>query len=332
MKRLLLSAAFAVGLAPSVWAVDYTLEISMETGPNHIRNIIVTELAAEIEKSSNGRLEMKIFHGASKFKGKNVPTALAQGALDMGIIGNWYLGKIVPDYNMAGLPLFYGRSRQEQYKVWDGDVGQELEQALEKKLNVEIIGRSLDLGFGAMFFTKTDVDSYEDIVGMKMRAPGGAANIARLKAQGVAGVSIPFPDVPQALQRGTVDGLLTTHESVRSAKLWDSGLKYSFSDNHAFYQYLPMVSRKAWDKLPADLQKLVTDTWNSKVDDARDLAAERQASAREDGAKMGMTQRDASPEERAAMRAKLMADQDVLVKELRINPDLVKKALAAMGE
>jgi TRAP-type C4-dicarboxylate transport system substrate-binding protein len=311
-------------------AADYKIEISLETGPNHVRNISVVKLAKTLEGASGGKLEVKVFHGASKYKGTNVPTALAQGALDMGMPGTWHLGKFIPSFNMPGLPAFYGRPRAEQYKVWDGAVGKELNARLEKKLKVKVIGRWFDLGVGQMFFINKDVKSHADLKGLKMRAPGGAANLARYDGFGAKAIKIAWPDVPQALQRGTVDGVLTTFESVRSAKLWDSGLKHAFEDDQSFFQYVPVMSMRAWKKLSPDLQKLIVDTWESNVDSVRKLAHERQNSARKDAAKNGIHQVVATPEARAGMRKKLLAGQAALVKKLRIDQKLVKKAEAIL--
>ena len=319
----LVAGALAVGPAG---AAEYSIEISLETGPNHVRNMSVVQLAKELEEASGGRLEVKVFHGASKYKGTNVPTALAQGALDMGLPGTWHMGKAVPSFNMPGLPMFYGRPREEQYKVWDGEVGKALNKQLEDKLGVKVIGRWIDLGFGQMFFTDTAVKSHSDLKGLKMRAPGGAANLARYDSFEATAVKIAWPDVPQALQRNTVDGVLTTFESVRSAKLWDSGLKHAYEDNQAFFQYVPVMSKKAWDSLPEDIQTLIVETWEAKVDAVRDTAAGRQQSAREEAEANGINRVVGSPEDLAKMREKLMGTQDALVEELRIDADLVKKA------
>ena len=313
-------------LATAATTAEHRIEISLETGPNHVRNISIVELAKEIEAASGGRLEVKVFHGASKYKGSNVPTALAQGALDMGMPGTWQIGKVAPDFNMPGLPMFYGRSREAQYAIWDGEVGKALNKKLEEKLGVKVIGRWIDLGFAEMFFTDKEVKSHADLKGLKMRAAGGAANLARFKTFGATAVKIAWPDVPHALQRKTVDGVLTTHESVRSAKLWDSGLKYAYDDNQTFFQYVPVMSNKAWERLPADLQKLIVDIWEVKVDSVRALARERQQSARKDGAANGIKRIDASAAEIAAMRKKLMMTQKDLIKILRIDASLVTKA------
>jgi len=333
LKHLSLAASAAVlAMASVANAAEYKVEISLETGPNHVRNMSVVALAKKLEKATGGRLEVKVYHGASKYKGSNVPTALAQGALDMGMPGTWHLGKFIPEFNMPGLPLFYGRARAAQYKVWDGEVGKTLNAMLEKKMKVKVIGRWFDLGYGQMFFIKKKVKSHADLKGLKMRAPGGAANLARYDTFGAKAIKISWPDVPQALQRGTVDGLLTTHESIRSAKLWDSGLKYAYDDNQAFFQYLPVMSMRAWNKLPADIQKLIVDTWEANVDSVRKTAEKRQNSARVDGAKNGIARIDATTADLDSMRKKLLATQDALIKKLRMDPALVKRAEALLAQ
>ncbi|HUS97977.1 MAG TPA: TRAP transporter substrate-binding protein DctP, partial [Hyphomicrobiaceae bacterium] len=326
------SAAVLAFASSSVIAAEHKLEISLETGPNHVRNLSVVALAKKLEEATKGRLEVKVFHGASKYKGTNVPTALAQGALDMGMPGTWHLGKFIPEFNMPGLPTFFGRPRPEQYKVWDGEVGKELVSRLEKKLKVKVIGRWFDLGYAQLFFIEKEVKAHADLKGLKVRAPGGAANLARLEAFDAAAIKIAWPDVPQALQRGTVDGVITTHESVRSAKLWDSGLKFALDDNQSFFQYLPIISNRAWSKLPADIQKIIVDTWEANVDEVRKTAHERQDSAREVGAKNGIKRNIPSDADLASARKKLMAGQAALIKTLKIDAALVAKAEAILAK
>ena len=331
MKNILIAACAALTLTFPAFAADYTLKVSLETGPNHIRNIILGEIAKDMEEASDGRLALKIFHGASQYKGRDVATALAQNALDMGFPGVWHLAAILPEFNLNGLPMFYGMPREVQYKVWDGATGQEMNRRIEEKLGVVVLGPWMDLGYGTMFFTKQQVTELAELEGMKIRAPGGASYITRFNVFGATAVSIPFPDVPQALQRGTIDGVSTSHESVRAAKLWDAGLKYALDDYQVFNHYVPIVSRQAWEKLPGDLQTIVREAWLKSVGKARDLAAERQASAIKEGARNGISYAIATQEDRANMRKRLMAVQPALIKELRIDPELVALAKSDLG-
>lgn len=319
-------AVFAFGSAGSFAQEKHRLEISLETGPNHIRNIGITEWAEDLEKKSNGKLEVKIYHGAAKYKDTDVPKALNQGALDMGYPGTWQLGKFVSDFDIVDLPMFFGRTQEENYKVFDGPVGKALAEKFEKKLGVKIIGKWLDLGFQNTFTTSKPIKVYTDMKGMKIRIPGGAANIARYETLGAAAIKIAWPDVPQALQRGTVDGLSTTFESIRSAKLWDSGLKNAYVSQHSFSQYLPTIAGKSWAKYPKEIQDLITSTWAAKVDVLRERAKKRQEEAQEDGKKNGIAVVVPTAEDISAARKVLMAKQDALVTELQVDPALVKTA------
>ena len=44
-----------------VSAQDHKLDISLETGPNHVRNLAIVKLAEELEEASGGRLEVRVF-------------------------------------------------------------------------------------------------------------------------------------------------------------------------------------------------------------------------------------------------------------------------------
>lgn len=329
MKTALMAAA-AICTAATSWAADYKLDISLDTGPSHIRNESIMKFADELKARSDGKLEVRVFHAASQYKGSNVPTALAQGALDMGAPLHQHFSKIIPEAGTVLLPLFYGATPEEIHAVWDGPAGDELNAMIEKKLRVKVIGRWFDLGYGTVFTTEKQLNKPEDMDGMKMRVPGGAANMQRYSTFGANPVSIPLSDVPQALQRGTVDGIWSTQETVRSAKLWESGISYAFEDRQAFLQYVPMISLTAWDKYPEEIQTLIVDTWEDMIDDVRAVAMERQTKAREIGAENGVITVDPSPEDLARMREQLMAGQAEVVEELGIDPDFVATVQAEL--
>ena len=333
IRAALLSAAATFALTTTAFGqAKYKLEISLETSPNHVRNISVVEIAKELEKQAGGKLEIKIYHGAAKYKDTDVPKALNQGALDMGIPVTFHLGKYVSDFDALDLPIFYGRSRQELYKVTDGPVGKRLAAALDKKLGVHVVGKWMDLGPQHVYTLKVPINTSKDLVNLKIRTPGGAGNLARYEVLGANPIKIAWPDVPQALQRGTMDGLMTTFESIRSAKLWDSGLKHAYVNDQSFTQYVPLISNKTWNKYPPEIRDLITKVWASKIDEVRDLAEKRQASATEDAKKNGISVVIPTKADTQATRKKLLGAQADLVKKLKIDPGIVKEIEAALGE
>jgi len=332
ISKLVTTLAVLAFGATAAWAKSaHKLEISLETAPNHIRNIATLEYADELMKRSGGKLTVKVYHGAAKYKDTDIPKALNQGAIDMGMPVTLHLGKFISDFDAPDLPLFYGRTRQEVYKVWDGPIGKAVEAKLEKKLGVKVIGRWMDLGPGITFAVGKEIRTAADMANLKIRTPGGAANNLRYAVLGANPVKIAWPDLPQALQRGTVDGMFTTFESTRSAKLWDAGVKFAYENNQNFLQYVPTVSRKAWKSYPKDIQDLIVKVWEEKIDRIRDRAEQRQKSAKADAMKNGIKVVVPTREDLEGSRKKLLAKQDDMVKELKIDPGLVKKIAATLG-
>ncbi len=332
INKIFAVIAILVSTASSIKAKEMTFRISLNTGPNHVRNIALKGFVAKLSERTKGKLDVQVFPSGQLFKGPDVPKALAQGGVEMGVPIILYLSRVVPNAGLLDLPMFFGRSRSEIHAVMDGEVGAKLNKEIEDAVGVKIIGPNLDLGHGTIFLTEVEAKSLTDLNGLKLRVPGSPAAKLRYKTLGVEAVSISFSDVPIALAQKSIDGLMTTHETVRSAKLWESGLKYSIDTQGVFYQYVPMIGKPTWDKLGSDLQKIITDTWAETVGPARDLAAARQSSARDKGIANGIANIKADDKDLAAFRAKLMKKQGDIIKKTRINADFAASAAAVLGK
>ena len=77
---------------------------------------------------------------------------------------------------------------------------------------------------------------------------------------GIANVTA-WPDVPLAMSQGTFDGLISSNESANSAKLFDSGLRYSLQDKQGMGLYVPMVNPAFWQKIGPKLQETMVKLW-----------------------------------------------------------------------
>lgn len=323
-------ASLAIGQGSALAADAIPFRITLNTGPNHVRNIALQDFVAKLKERTKGKLDVQVFPSSQLVKGPDVPVALAQGAVEMGVPIILYISRVVPNAGIGDLPMFFGRSADDVHKVFDGPVGAALNEEIEKKLRVRVLGKNLDLGHGTLFTAKQPLNGLADIKGLKMRVPGSPASKARYSEAGATAISISFADLPIALAQGAVDGLMTTHETVRSAKLWESGVKYALDTQGTFFQYVPMVGEPTWKKLGPELQKVLTDTWAETVGGARALAAKRQTEARAEGAKNGITPVQATDKELAEFRDKLMAKQDDIIKAARIDPDFAAKVAEAL--
>ena len=321
-----LTAVSATGLA----AEEIPFRISLNTGPNHVRNIALEDFVNRLAERTEGRLDVQVFPSGQLFKGPDVPKALAQGSIEMGVPIILYISRVVPNAGLLDLPSFYGRTPEEIHAIMDGAIGAELNAEIESKMGVHVLGRNLDLGHGSIFTTERALNSLNDLDGLTLRVPGSPAARARYDSLGVESVAISFADVPIALSQKSIDGLMTTHETIRSAKLWESGLKYAIDTKGTFLQYVPMIGNSTWDSFDPDLREIISDTWSDTVDGARALAAERQASARTEAIDNGIAVVAATQEELADFRAVLAEQQDAIVEATRMDPEFVARAAAAL--
>lgn len=307
-----------------------TFRISVDTSPNHVRTVWVETFAERLKARSDGALDATVYHSGQLFKDVNIAKALRQGSVEMAVPGSWVLGGFERRIDAWTLPMLYGRTLDDFHAVSDGEPGQVVSAALEKKLDVKVLGKWFDLGASHTYFAGRKVETYDDMKGAKIRFPGGAGLSARLEYLGATPVLVPWPDVPLAMSRGNFDGLITTNESVKSAKLWESGLTSVFEDYQTVGQYIPMVAGDFWKKLTPDQQQLMTDLWDEVATEERAAALAAQLEAGEEAKRHGVVFVTPTPEQRSAMRRGMMESQDEIAKAVGIPADFVATVQATL--
>jgi C4-dicarboxylate-binding protein DctP len=304
------------------------LRASVDTSATHGRTIAVADYLKKLQEASKGRLETELFHSGQLFRDRDVAKALRQGSVEMAVPGTWVLTGFVPDTDVFQLPIFYGQPAEVVHRTIDGPVGQTINKELEEKLGVKVLGPWLDLGYQNVYSTSKPLNDFGDMAGMKIRNSGGAGQFARAKFFNAQPNMTAWPDVPLALSQGTFDGLSSTNESLASAKLWESGVRYGFEDHSFMGEYIPLVSEAFWKKLPPDLQKLMTDLWRDNIGTYRKNMEDAQTEARQLLEKHGVKFVDPPPEQLAEVRKKMLPLQDGVAKELRITPNLVMQIMS----
>ena len=307
------------------------LRCSLDTAPSHPRNVAWREFLGKIEAASGGQIKTKLFESGALFPDLKVVTALVQGQVEMCCPGTWTITGYVPDADFSQLPVFYGQPIAQVHKAADGKGGKFVNQAIANKLHVEVLGGWFDLGFNEWYSTKKPLNSLADLSGMKIRSPGGVLNSWRIRFLGGIANVTAWPDVPLALSQGTFDGLISTNESTNSAKLFDSGMRHSLQDNMGMGLYVPLVNQAFWTKIGPKMQETVLKLWADNLPAWRDSTAKRQAAARGELQSHGVTFVDVPQAELDAMRAKMVKEQDKVVADAHISPELVKLIASDVG-
>ncbi|WP_158742291.1 TRAP transporter substrate-binding protein DctP [Acidisphaera sp. L21] len=324
MGRILAAVIMVLtAISSPAWAqATYKLRASVDTSPSHARTISVADYLKTLQERSGGRIQTELFSSGQLFRDRDVAKALRQGAIEMAVPGSWVLTGFVPDADVFQLPAFFGQPAPVVYGAVDGGVGKAISDELEAKLGVKPIGAWLPLGYQNTYSTGKPIHSFADLAGMKIRNSGGAGQAIRAKFFNAQPNMTAWPDVPLALSQGTFDGLSSTDESLASAKLWDSGVKYGFEDHEFIGFYIPMVSDGFYKKLPPDLQKLLVDVWNENIATYRSNMEAAQTRARKTLEANGIVFVAPPDTALADIRKRMLPMQDAVAKELRITPAL----------
>src|SRR5215467_6827028 len=328
-RRSFTTSAAAALASPAVcrrgWAADapLTLRCSLETVPSHTRNGTIRDYLARIEAGSGGRIKTQLFESGQLFPDIRVGTALLQGQIDMAVPGTWTLTGIVPDADFFQLPALYGQTMEVLHRAADGKPAQLLTGQIERKLNAHVLGAWLDLGFFNWYSTSRPLGAYADLKGMKIRNAGGAGQAWRTQFMGAIPNTTPLPNVPLALSQGTFDGLITSNETIASGQFWESGIRYGLEDHQFMAIYIPMVSGAFWRKLDPEDRRMMSDLWGANIAGYRANMLAAQARARGLVQAHGIRITVPPADQIAAVREKMMAEQDEVARRSKISPEMV---------
>ena len=328
---------FMLVLLASVWPANGDsllpkLRISLENTQTHVHTQAVAEFARDLGRKLKGKLDIDVYTNASLFRDRDIIQALAHGKVEMAVPGTWHITRFEPNVGIFLLPVFYGRSAGANYLVLDSDVGREINRRIETGLGLKVIGRWMDLGHAHLFGVNRIIGSRADLKDIRIRVAGGIANKLRIKALGAAPCIIAWPDLPEHMLRHRVDAVLTSYETIRSAKLWEKGITSVYEDMEYYPQYVPLIRNDFWSRLSPQVQETILETWERHLDHAREMAAQAQSDAKRDLIAHGVTVTTPDKNQLTATRNHLMTYQDAFARQTRIDPQLAEQVTELLND
>jgi len=254
------------------------IRCSLDTAPSHPRNVAFRDFLGKLETASGGQIKTKLFESGALFPDLQVVKALVQSQVEMCCPGTWTITGFVPDADFSQLPAFYGRDLTLINRTADGKAGRFVNDEIARKLQVEVLGGWFPLGFYNWYSGRKKLTSLADLRNKKIRSPGGVLISRRIRHFGAIPSVTAWPNVPLAMAESEFDALITTNESVASAKLYESGLRHSLQDRQGTALYVPLVNHDLWMKLGPGLQGTMRTLWTDNLPAyraARILVAER---------------------------------------------------------
>lgn len=256
-KKLIAAAACVAALAAPAHAADKVYRLKMaETWPSNfpIFGDAPRKMAEMAETMSNGRLKITI---DSKNKHKapfGIFDMVRSGQYDMGHSASYYWkGKVPNTLYFTTMP--FGMTAPEQYGWFYYGGGMELMEKVYGKYNLmSFPGGNTGNQMGGWF--QKEINSVEDLQGLKMRIPGFAGEV--LAKIGAKPTNIPAGELYTALERRTIDALEWVGPSLDLRMGFHKIAPYYYTGWHEPATELQfLVNQRTWKKLPADLQEIL---------------------------------------------------------------------------
>ena len=226
---------------------------------------------------------------------------LTGGAQEMMVGSTATLVGITKEMALWDTPFLFNTAKEAD-TVLDGPIGQKVMDKLQEK---GLVGLAYwENGFRNLTNSKRPVTKLEDLDGIKLRVMQNEVYLDSFKLMGANAIPLPFSELFSALETKTVDGQENPYNTILSSKFYEVQ-KYLSVTNHVYSPWIMTVSKKWWDQLSKDEQKVLLDAAKASRDFERQDTREEAAKAVADLKAKGMAVNDVAPQEVNRMREKL---------------------------
>ena len=231
-------------------ASEYVIKFSHVVAADTPKGKAANYFAKRLEELSHGKIKVRVYPNAQLGGDKTVLRKMKFNAVQMAAPTFSKFTGLVPQLGLFDLPFLF-KDANHLHKVLDGKVGQKLMDMVTKKGYVALA--YWDNGFKELTDDTRALIKPEDCKGLKFRVMSSKVLIEQFKALGAIPVVLPFSEVYSALEQGVVNGEENTISNIYTKKFYEVQ-KYMTMSNHGYLGYLVVMSKKFWNRLPADLK------------------------------------------------------------------------------
>ena len=312
------AAALLLGSAANAQIEERTIRIGHPVNSDHPISFGVKKFSDIVAARSGGKLKVREFPSLQLGNEMQQLSALAGGVQEMFAPGTAPVAGMVKDFALLDLPFLVDTPEQAD-ALLDGPFGQALLAKLPEK---GLVGLAFwENGFRHVTNSKRPIKRLEDLEGLKIRVQQNPVFIDTFKALKTNPVPMSFAELYGALESRALDAQENPYLITRSAKLYETQ-KYLSSTSHAYGVIALLVSKKFWDRLSADEQKILQAAAIEARDHERKISRAQAKRAIDELTSAGMQYDPLPASELARMRR---ATQGVVDRVLQTyDPALVK--------
>ncbi len=228
-----------------------------------------------VESRTDGKITINIFPNAQLGDERTLLESMQLGTVDMGVITNGPVSGFLPEIAVFELPFLFA-TPEEAYQILDGPIGQELLRELET-VNLKGLAYA-ERGFRNLTNSVRPVQSPSDMRGLRIRVMENPVYVDTFQALGANTVPMAWTETLTALQQRTIDGQENPINVIYSFRLYEPQ-QYLSLTRHTYSPALIVMGLGLWNRMPADVQQILTESAQEAAEYERqwnaDMAAEQ---------------------------------------------------------
>lgn len=266
--------------------------------PLHVN--ILEPFAEDVEEKTDGRVEIYLYPANELVAADDNFDATVEGVIDIGITLPAYTPGRFPLTEFLEYPFMFDSALQANLTAWEL---METNPALRENeyADVEVLWwGTTDLGH---FLMTEPVETVEDLEGLEIRSPGPVYNDV-LEELGATPVTMPVPEVYDALDRGVVDGTLLPYSTLYSFSLDEVVDHILELDMYATPLHM-VANEDSWAQISQEDQEIIRDLLDEFPRKIGEQYVKEAEEGRELAEETGIPIKELGPEEEERFREEL---------------------------
>ena len=260
--------------------------------PGSLFSASVDHFAKLANKRLGSKGKVTVFGSSQLGKDKQGMQKLKLGTVNMWLPSS-VMASIHDEFGVFDMP-FIIKNRKHMNKV-EKQVLPGMFKNLEAKTGYKVIA-VWENGFRHITNNKKAINVPGDLKGIKLRTPKSKWRVKMFQSYGANPTPMAFSEVFTALKTGTMDGQENPYAQIASAKFQEVQ-KYLSISNHVYTPAYVVVHKDQWNKVPADVRKIVEkaaqDTQSFVYKRAAELEVSLLKVIKDAGVKVNTANRDA---------------------------------------
>lgn len=252
--RIALAAALAFGLGAGVAEAE-TWRMATKQPADSPEGKVFQYFADKVAEYSDGELEIRIYPNEQLGKTAAVMEQLQQGTVQLYAEGSTYMRKWVPEISWVSAAFLFD-DRDHWVRFVNSDLVKGWYDTAAKEANVGILGEPTAMLRGPyrVMVVNKDVQSYEDVQGVKLRMHPDKLAHALWTHLGADVKTLAWTDVYQAISKDIVEAVNSPIALVESMRFHEVAPHVVRHDE--YYQSIAfMMNQEAFDALSPELKE-----------------------------------------------------------------------------